>query len=166
MWRCCLKEKSKGMTVLVFHLFYSCFNGQFSKGYWISSPCALILCQPRTVLACFWNNFFFSVFALSFARHRRRSLQRNELHRLSGGFPAGPQDRGHHPDRRDRRQRRGKCGRVPETAQFCKETASARPRARTHARSHTKTDRQGIDFISSARHVMSHWRLFTRGDKR
>lgn len=60
------------------------------------------------------------VFALSPARYWRRSIQWHKLHRLSGGVPAGSQDGGHHPYWRNRRQRRGECSRVSQTAQLCK----------------------------------------------
>ena len=56
------------------------------------------------------------------SRHWWWSVQRNKLHWLSGGIPAGPKDGGNHPDRRDRGQRRGECSRVPQRAQLGKGT--------------------------------------------
>lgn len=61
------------------------------------------------------------VFALSPARYRRGSVQRDKLHRLPGGVPAGSQDRGHHSYWRNRRQCWGERSRLPQTAQLRKE---------------------------------------------
>jgi succinyl-CoA synthetase alpha subunit len=49
-------------------------------------------------------------------RHRRRSGERHEFHRLPRSVPGRSRDRGHHHDRRDRRQRRRRSGEISSAA--------------------------------------------------
>lgn len=60
------------------------------------------------------------MFALSPARYWWGSIQWYQLYRLSGGVPAGSQDRGHHPYWRNWRQCWGECCGLSQTAQLCK----------------------------------------------
>lgn len=61
------------------------------------------------------------------ARYWRRSIQRYKLHRLSGGVPEGSQDGGNHSYWRNRRERRGECSRISQTAQLCKRITLSTP---------------------------------------
>lgn len=116
-------------------------GNSFVQRQWttVKKVCTAVMIRPKQAWSCFlfhstamWSsnsqrNYPLrvlstqQVFALSPARYWRGSIQRYKLHRLSGGVPAGSQDRGHHPHWRNRRQCWGECSRVPQTTQLCKE---------------------------------------------